>query len=290
MKIFKILKGKMIALTGAATIFSTVICGAPITVFANTPKCTCESKCSEGHVDENCPVCKEDISMCKGTEESTEKPEEKKEEKMGPLTPDGNMSIVDDYGSIEAGGKQFITLTTKNGNYFYLIIDRDDEGKETVHFLNMVDESDLLSLMDEDQVKKYIAATTGDSTKEEKTPEIKKPETEKETAPATTSETKPAKEKKKTNVNGIMTIILVLALAAGGGFMYFKSTKNAKKKTNEPDPDEDYKEGSDDDYLTDIDDDIEDLSDEDDRALDEADTEIVVDDNTEDDSNEGDEK
>ena len=39
------------------------------------------------------------------------------------------------------------TLVSKNGNYFYLIIDRDDEGEQTVHFLNQVDEADLLSLM-----------------------------------------------------------------------------------------------------------------------------------------------
>lgn len=33
------------------------------------------------------------------------------------------------------------------------IIDRDDNGTETVHFLNMMDEADLLSLMDEDEQK-----------------------------------------------------------------------------------------------------------------------------------------
>ena len=71
---------------------------------------------------------------------------------MGPLTPDGNLTLVDDYGSVEAGGKQFITVVTKK-NYFYIIIDRDDNGTETVHFLNMVDEADLLSLMDEDEQK-----------------------------------------------------------------------------------------------------------------------------------------
>ena len=39
--------------------------------------------------------------------------EPKKEE---PLTPDGNATLVDDFG----GSKQLITVTTKNGNYFYI--------------------------------------------------------------------------------------------------------------------------------------------------------------------------
>ena len=63
-----------------------------------------------------------------------------------PLTPDGNATLVDDYG----GNKQLITITTKNGNYFYIIIDRDDEGENTVHFLNQVDEADLMALMEDE--------------------------------------------------------------------------------------------------------------------------------------------
>ena len=45
-----------------------------------------------------------------------------------PLTPDGNLTLVDDFGSITGTGKQFVTLVTKAGNYFYLIIDRDEKA------------------------------------------------------------------------------------------------------------------------------------------------------------------
>ena len=58
--------------------------------------------------------------------------------------PGRNATLVDDFG----GNKQLITVTTKNGNYFYILIDRDDKGENTVHFLNQVDEADLMALME----------------------------------------------------------------------------------------------------------------------------------------------
>ena len=98
---------------------------------------------------------------------------------MGPLTPDGNLELVDDYGSIEAGGKQFITVVTKSGNYFYIIIDRDDNGNENVHFLNMVDESDLLALMDDEQVEEYMNKTgVGEKEGQPVTEEVEEEKTE----------------------------------------------------------------------------------------------------------------
>ena len=72
------------------------------------------------------------------------------------LTPDGNAALVDDFGD----NKQLITVTTKAGNYFYILIDRANEDKETaVHFLNQVDEADLMALMEDGQTTQEQPAT-----------------------------------------------------------------------------------------------------------------------------------
>lgn len=147
------------------------------------------------------------------------------------LTPDGNLTLVDDYDEAHAdgSGKQFITLVTKAGNTFYLIIDRDDEGEQTVHFLNLVDEADLLALMDEDTAAKY--------TKPE--PEVQPPA---ETQEPEDGEGKPDEEKPAPKVPPLLALLLVLALLGGGGFFaYTKFFKGGgKKEQAKPDPDADY--------------------------------------------------
>lgn len=147
------------------------------------------------------------------------------------LTPDGNLTLVDDYDEAHAdgSGKQFITLVTKAGNTFYLIIDRDDEGEQTVHFLNLVDEADLLALMDEEEAAKY--------TKPE--PEVQPPA---ETQEPEDGEDKPDEEKPAPKANPLPALLLVLALLGGGGFFaYTKFFKGGgKKEQAKPDPDADY--------------------------------------------------
>ena len=252
-------KIKVRALSAVTIVAAFLFAVTPITAYAGGYECTCEHKCSEDCIDPDCELCKIDYTLCCGDEatetedpEPTEEPEEPEEE-WGPLTPDGNMTLVDDYGAPEKSGKQFITVVTKSGNYFYIIIDRDDNGTETVHFLNMVDEADLLALMDEDAVNDYIASKEAQETEPTVTEE-----------PTQTEDPEPAEEPaepEKKKSSGALIIVLILALGGAGGYFYFTKVKNKKlKATAAPDPDADYNE-EEDDYL------IEGLADEVDEIM-----------------------
>lgn len=62
------------------------------------------------------------------------------------ITPKGSATLVNDF----YGDKQLITVTTKAENYFYILIDHANEDRKiSVHFMNQVDNADLLVLLDE---------------------------------------------------------------------------------------------------------------------------------------------
>lgn len=126
------------------------------------------------------------------------------------LTPEGNLTLVDDIASASSSDKQFITVVTKSGNYFFIIIDRAAET-ENVYFLNKVDEADLLSILEESG---YEIATT----------------------PTPTPTTRPTAEMESENEtddgkSGGASLILVgvLAAAAVGVFVFLKKRKSAQK-------------------------------------------------------------
>ncbi|MCD8079761.1 MAG: DUF4366 domain-containing protein [Bacteroides sp.] len=162
------------------------------------------------------------------------------------LTPDGNLSLIDDIDTAtdEDTGKQFITVVTKSGNYFYIIIDRDDEGEETVHFLNQVDEADLLALMDEGDAAEYEASISGtDTDTEDSTGEdaSTSADTDEESEASETEDTEvTADDTESGGMNALPVVVIVVILAAVGGFFAYTKMKDKKKEETKPDPDADY--------------------------------------------------
>lgn len=173
------------------------------------------------------------------------------------LTPDGNLTLIDDIGSTTQSGKQFITVETQSGNVFYLIIDRDDEGKETVHFLNQVDEADLLALMEDGQTGstasvctcttkcKAGAVNTNYPVCKNNMSECTGPEPQ-ETQP---QETEAPQEEPKNSGSGAggLIVFLVVALAGGGAALYYFKFKKPRADTKGSDDLDKYDFGDDED-------------------------------------------
>ena len=169
-----------------------------------------------------------------------------------PLTPEGNLTLVDDIKVEESSDKQFVTLQSKNGNYFYLVIDRAGD-KENVYFLNLVDEADLMALI-EDNGKKTEPPKVCTCSKKCETGTVKndcpvcvndlnqcvgKAKEPSETAP-----------EKKSNTGSLIVVLLIIG-GLGGAFYFFKTLKNKQKTKGDIDPlDYDYDEDEDDNNAT----------------------------------------
>lgn len=166
------------------------------------------------------------------------------------FTPDGNMTLIDHIKSENDGEKQFIIVQTRNGHYFYIVIDYAAEGENTVHFLNQVDEADLMAILAEEGITLAPVECTctdkcavgnintacpvckvimSDCKGAEATPPTD------ETEPPADDTGKPHKENEKDGNMGVMIAVVVVAVLAGGGvFYYFKVLKPKQQKGKAP--------------------------------------------------------
>ena len=161
------------------------------------------------------------------------------------FTPDGNMTLIDNVEGEDEGQKQFIIVQSKNGHYFYIVIDYSTEGENTVHFLNQVDEADLMAILAEEEITLAPAECTctdkcavGDI--DTTCPVCIAAMNDCAGAEATTpDETNPPADDEQPAPNGLNTgaiigIVAILALAGGGIFYYFKVLKPKQQKNKQP--------------------------------------------------------
>ena len=178
------------------------------------------------------------------------------------FTPGGNLSLIDDILQTEVYAtedtelqeKQFITLQSKSGNYFYLVIDRTGDT-ENVYFMNLMDEADLMALIEEDEnaadapvcvctEKCAVGAIhTGCEICRTNMSECagKEPEPE-----PTVEPTEPVEEPTEQKFSPMMLFLMIALMGGGGAFAYFKFFKNKPSTKGNADLD-DYDYGDEDD-------------------------------------------
>lgn len=170
--------------------------------------------------------------------EETEKPAEEgvlpennaTENKEDAFTEPGNGEVQDDIQN--GSSKEFLTITTKNNNTFYLVIDRSSTS-QNVYLLSQVDENDLKEFVDQGKGTATVTPTPQVVIDENKTEETGKKE----------EAAKPEKETMPQTNMGAMAAILILALGGVAAYYYFKIYK--PKKEEEEDFEEEGLETSD---------------------------------------------
>ena len=154
--------------------------------------------------------------------------------------------------------KQFIAVETRNGHTLYLVIDYDkpldeDGDQYETYFLNLVDESDLLALIDEDSAPvcsckdkcESGAVNTACAVCKTNMTECMGKEKATEKTPETTPEPD-LEQEKKSGGSGLLVVVLLIVLA-GGALYWFKLRKPKPQTKGSADLD-DYDYGEDDEY------------------------------------------
>ena len=137
------------------------------------------------------------------------------------LTPKGNAQLLEDVTDNE--NLQFITVTARDGNVFYFVIDHGAES-ENVYFLNVVDEADLNALIEKEETK-----VPEEPVEDPTLTELENPSEPEE----------PIEPEEPEGNNAGFIIILVIAVVAGIGGYYYKVIL-PKKKLKDADDIEDF--------------------------------------------------
>ena len=167
------------------------------------------------------------------------------DEETGALTPEGNLTLVDDYYTnySDGSGQQFITMVSKSGATFYLVIDRNAKGQQTVHFMNLVDEADLLSLMEDEDAEAYTAekeaAAQAEQERKQAEEDAKKAAEE---AAASGSEQTGGNKVTKYAATFLGVLVLVGLVAGGGIYTFMKQKQKNQAEKEALDPDANYTE------------------------------------------------
>lgn len=161
------------------------------------------------------------------------------------------MELIDDIQGEAAEDKQFIVVKSRGGNYFYIVIDHAAEGENSVHFLNQVDEADLMAIIESEESAEAPAVCN--CTEKCETGKINTAcpvcsvNRDSCTGKITEPEQPEEQPQKENGGMGGLAILLILALLGGGGALYYfkimKPKQNTKGDTDLEDFDfEDYDE------------------------------------------------
>ncbi len=147
------------------------------------------------------------------------------ESENGVLTPTGNLSLVDDVSDTDAENMEFMTVNSKDGHTFYIIIDHGGTT-DNVYFLNQVDETDLMALMSDEEKAEFKTDDTEEA-EEAVTPTVTTDSTEDGETTEETTETEETGAQMNSNL--VMAIVFgIIGVLCIAGY-YFLKLKPGKK-------------------------------------------------------------
>lgn len=166
------------------------------------------------YVDESAEASKTETVETEKTDKDTVV-EENQINTEAPFSVPGNAQVQDDITNSK--NKEFLTITTKNNNTFYVIIDRS-ANVDNVYMLSQIDENDLKEFLEEDTSASTIVDVTPEVVIDENT------HTEQMEQPVTES---PEKEGTASNL-GALVAIFIAAILGVGAYGYIKFIKPKK--------------------------------------------------------------